>query len=93
MSDDGFNPLGCGPVPIKPKETALQPDLVLFSVGRTIFGQALTLTRGRRYDGRLQWTLHQEASSTRDESASIYGLTEETILQMADAVRAVRRQP
>lgn len=68
----------------------MKPDLIQFSVGKTVWDQPVKLRHERNYDGKVFWTLTQEAAGQRDESSTIRGLTDETILAMAEAIKQTR---
>lgn len=67
----------------------MKPDTITFSVGSTVYKQPLKLTLYKDTGGRMVWSLHREQVDQRDDSAIITGLTKETILMMAEAVKSV----
>ena len=67
-----------------------EPSRIEYAVGRTIHDQSVTLIWERDYMRRGSWRIHRAEFNQRDEPADIYGLTDEVILAMADAVRRKR---
>lgn len=70
----------------------MEPDVMQFNVGETVFKQPLVLTHTRAMHGHpAMWTLRQEQGDQRDDTAVITGLSDDVILKMADAVKGRRR--
>jgi hypothetical protein len=69
---------------------AMMPDprRIEYSVGKTIHDQPVTLVWERDYMNRASWRLHRAEINQRDEPADIYGLTDDVILAMAEAVKS-----
>ena len=68
----------------------MEPTKIEFAIGKTIFGQPLRLTYERATDGRCAWTLYRDEANQRDDRTFISGLTDEAILNMAEAVKRRR---
>lgn len=68
----------------------MRPDVVKFNLGTTVYRQPLTLIRYRDTGGRIVWMLERGQADQRDDSSNVGGLTDEVILQMADAVKSAR---
>ncbi|WP_312599058.1 hypothetical protein [Brevundimonas sp.] len=66
------------------------PAKIEYAVGKTRHNQPLRLVKARTYDGAVEWTLHRDQASQRDDRQAIAGLTDDVILAMADAVKAER---
>jgi hypothetical protein len=67
-----------------------EPSRIEYAVGKTIHGQMVTLIWERDYMRRDSWRIHRAELNQRDEPGDIYGLPDEVILAMADAVRRRR---
>lgn len=61
-----------------------------FDLGKTRFDQPVRLVHGKGSDGRYSWAIYRDAASQRDDTETVRGLTDEQLLAMADAVRAMR---
>lgn len=70
----------------------MKPATVIYDLGMTAYGQALSLTYSRDSGGAHVWTLYQEAASQRDESNRITGLTDRTLNAMMAAWKAEERR-
>lgn len=68
----------------------MKPVRMEFDVGLTRHKQRLRLVFEQSYDGHWEWTLRKEAAGQRDDTQIISGIQPESLLQMAEAVRAVK---
>lgn len=65
----------------------IEPSIVEYKIGTTIYKQPLRLVKNRGTAGQPQWVLCRDQADQRDDSVVIAGLTREIILQMAEIVR------
>ena len=63
-----------------------EPSRIEYAVGRTIHNQRVRLVWSVNIYGKPEWTIHRDELNQRDEPERVGGLTDETILAMADAV-------
>lgn len=64
----------------------IEPLKIVYVVGKTRFNQTVNLIREKQNDGVSSWTIQKLAINQRDETDTIVGLDDETILNMAQAV-------
>lgn len=65
----------------------IQPSKIEYVVGKTRFNQTVTLILEHQNNGVPSWTIQKLAVNQRDETDTIVGLDDETILNMAQAVK------
>jgi hypothetical protein len=63
-----------------------------FDIGRTKHGQPVRLVYSKSSCGGMEWTLFRDQANQRDDSACVTGLTDENILEMAEAVKTRRKE-
>lgn len=68
----------------------MNPTTISFNIGQTIHGQPLTLTQAQATGGQREWILRRDQGDQRDDTAVISGLTDQAILDMAEAVRRAK---
>lgn len=64
----------------------MKPISTTWEAGRDVWGRRVMLTC-ENANGKQSWTIHAVALDQRDEDSRIFGLSDETILAMAEAVR------
>jgi len=64
----------------------ITPLKIEFEVGKTRHNQTVKLIREHQSNGVPTWTIQKIAADQRDETDTIRGLDETTILRMAEAV-------
>lgn len=65
----------------------ITPLKIEFAVGKTVHNQTVKLIRESQSNGVPSWTIQKVACDQRDQTDTIVGLDEETILNMAEAVK------
>lgn len=66
----------------------MTPDKIEYQIGSTIYGQPLRLVLARDTGGTYAWTLCRDEANQRDDRTFIAGLTRDTILKLAEAVKS-----
>jgi hypothetical protein len=61
-----------------------------FEIGRDAYGRRVTATRHRTYDGKTMWRIKSDPISQRDDGEGINALSDDNLLQLAEAVAAVK---
>lgn len=72
----------------------MKPRKVEYDVGKDVHGRTVLLIYEADHPHRpsaASWTIHRLAANQRDEDSIILGLTPESILAMADAVKDSQR--
>ncbi len=65
----------------------ITPSKIEYTVGKTINKQTVKLIRETNPFNVTSWTLQKLAADQRDDTVTIYGLDDDTILNMAQAVK------
>jgi len=62
-----------------------------FDLGHNVYNQPISIKRSREHQGLGDvWEIHRGEANQRDDQVTIFGLTSELILNMAEAVRKVQ---
>lgn len=69
----------------------MEPSVIEFAIGETVHKAPLRLIHTAAAHGQpAMWTLRKDQADQRDDTDVISGLTDETILRMAEAVHRRR---
>lgn len=68
----------------------IRPDKYEFNIGRTRYGQPVRLVGERQTSGSVEWRIHRDECSQRDDPQRVDYLTADMIEKMAEAVKGIR---
>lgn len=68
----------------------MKPKKVEFEVGQSVYGNRILFIWERDYMGREGWMISRLAKDQRDDDQAVYGLPDDVILAMAEAVKSRR---
>ena len=60
------------------------------NIGKDAYGRQVTASRRLNYDSKLVWEIKSLPMSQRDEGESMGGLSDSNMLELAEAVAAIK---
>jgi hypothetical protein len=68
----------------------MKASSITFDFGDNAFGQKITARRYNNYLGKIIWDIKRHSANHRDEEVLISGITDQQMLDFAEAVKGLK---